>query len=144
MANSVGTAAVTVITGTLVYALGHFLVKMVVEPIHDLSQLRGEIAEDLIFYSDVIGNPGSKSIEKERIKQAEKTFREDASLVVAKMHMIPWYQLWSVFGLVPDCSNVEDANDGLIFLSNSLMNGDPTDTDQKREEIRDALNLRIE
>jgi len=115
---------------------------MVVEPIHELSRLRGKIAEDLIFYSNLIGNAGSDSIKTEQFTEAENTLREDASLLTAKMHMIPWYQLWNVFGLVPECSNIETAHGDLIFLSNRLANGDPSETSEKRKEIRDALDLR--
>ena len=141
--SSFSTPFITVLTGALVYAIGHTVVKLGVEPVQELSELRGKIAEDLTYYANRTTSPGAASGE-ERIEVGD-AYRENASLLSAKAHKIPCYRFWEFLGLVPDIEDVKEARSELIGLSNRVpMNKGGTESHEKMENVISHLELDLE
>lgn len=115
------TASITIAGGVIVYFLGHLFVTLFVEPIHRLRTLVGEIADSLVFYAPVYGNPGS--VRKEIADEAGETLRRQASQLRARAYSIPWYSFWAVLGLVREKTKIQEASTELIGLSNSCHGG---------------------
>ena len=46
------TSALTILGGIIIFAAGQALVKFIIEPLHDQSNLIGEIADSLVFYAN--------------------------------------------------------------------------------------------
>lgn len=115
------TAIFTIVGGTMVYAGGRFLVALFVEPIHRLRSVIGDIADSLIFYAPVYGNPGV--VRKEIADEAAETLRRQASQLRARAYSIPWYSLWAFMRLVGEKAKIEEASSELIGLSNSVHGG---------------------
>lgn len=139
--NQVVTACFTVFGGVTVFVLGQLFTKFFIEPIHDQSKLRGEIAYSLTFYSNVYGN--ASVIEKDIVNNASNTLRGQASHLRASVCTIRWYWLWQLLRIVPKRKNVIKASTNLIGLSNSMhpVNFDPSGTEKREAEIRKLLGL---
>ncbi len=59
-----GTVFLTVFSGVLVYVIGQIIVKLVIEPIHEMRKTIGQISHSLNVRADVISNPGVRSNDK--------------------------------------------------------------------------------
>lgn len=137
--SSLSTPFATVLTGALVYALGNMMVKLGVNPVQEMSELRGQIAEDLTYYANKTTSPGAASGE-ERIEVGE-AYREKASLLMAKMHKIPYYKFWEILGLVPEKEDVREAHSDLIWLSNAVPMKKTSGSYERMENIKSKLGL---
>lgn len=138
------TAILTIAGGVIVYALGHLSVALIVEPIHRLRGLIGEIAYSLVFYASVYGNPGS--VKPETMDEAGEMLRRQASELRARQHSIPFYSIWVVMKLVPGKKNIQEASAELIGLSNSVHGGpgvSPTGNIEKAIKIQQFLGIEI-
>lgn len=137
------TASITVVGGVAVYTFGHLFVALFVEPIHRLRSLVGEIADSLIFYAPVYGNPGV--VRKELADEAGETLRRQASQLRARVYSIPWYSLWAFMGLVREKTEIEEASAELIGLSNSVHGGPGISVTQNikmERRIKELLGIR--
>ncbi|MEM2972019.1 MAG: hypothetical protein QW270_06310 [Candidatus Bathyarchaeia archaeon] len=114
---SVLTAVITVIIGVAVCALSQMVLKFVIEPIHKLDEIRGNIAHSLIYYADVYANPGMGT---PKHMEASEKFRQQASLLLSRTHLIRNYWFFSRIGLIPNMQNVMKAHANLIGLSNGV------------------------
>ncbi len=136
---------ITVLLGAIVYALGHLLVALFVEPIHRLRSLIGEIADSLIFYAPIYSNP-SGVINKAKSNEVSEILRGQASQLRARVQIIPWYSLWTFLGIVRQKKEIEDASRALIGLSNTVYSGPNTnyglENDKKRKKIEELLGIR--
>jgi hypothetical protein len=133
------TTAGTVITGALVFALGHIATRLVIEPVHAMRSLIGEVAEDLIAYANVIANPGIPP--RETIDQCAHALRRRSSQLLARAHMVPLYAAVAKFGLLPNRTSVIEAHRRLILLSNSINKGDGSENSGHRAAV--LKNLRV-
>lgn len=136
------TACSTVVVGVIVYTLGHLFVGLFIEPIHSLRSLIGEIAYSLVFYANVYSNPGDA--EAEKMDEASETLRQQASLLKARAHAVPWYHLWASIRLVRKKTQIEEALAELIALSNSVhglpgING--VDNYKRGRKIKELLGI---
>jgi len=136
------TASITIVGGTVVYVLGHFLVTLFVEPIHRLRSLIGEIADSLVFYANVYSNPGSG--QGEIMDEASEVLRRQAAQLRARAHSVPLYSLWSLMKLVRKRTDIEEASRELIGLSNSIHRSEPNlgiENHRMREKIEELLDI---
>lgn len=114
----------TSLIGVLVAIFGavgvgaYISIKFVVAPIREFRDIRKQISRDLVDYANLIANPGSG--DSQRIKEAEKALRGDASDLKGATDDIPMYSLWAKFGIIPVREEVNQARQRLIGLSNSL------------------------
>lgn len=112
------TALITVVSGTAVLVAGQLAIKFVIEPIHALWRLRGEIADSLIFHANVYMNVGY--VAQELADKASDVFRQQACQLLARVHEIPCYGFLERLGWCPKRQNLEDAHRELVGLSNSV------------------------
>jgi len=137
------TSALTIFGGVLVYVIGQILVKFVIEPIHEQKKLLGEIADSLIFYSNIYTSPG---LIPKKSHEAHEKFRQQATLLLSKTHMIPNYSFFSCLGMVVCQRDIEEAFSNLIGLSNSVFrspNDSGTRNSDTAKKIKSLLKLKI-
>ena len=140
------TSALTIFGSITVYVIGQIISKFVIEPIHEQKKLIGEIADSLIFYAYVYANPGLA--ERNLMDEASNKFRQQATLLQSKTHLIPLYSFFSCLGVVVNRSNIEKAASNLIGLSNSVYRVSSIDDIAGRnldraDEIKTLLRLKI-
>jgi hypothetical protein len=116
------TSSLTLIGGVVLLIVGDVFKRFFIEPIYQLAQLRGKITHDLIFYADVIANPGLDM--PERLRKTQVVLRRDAALIAVRVSAIPWYGLWRTLGFVPKKKDMEQTSLLLIGLSNSVFRGE--------------------
>ncbi len=117
----------------------------VLSPIREYKDVRRKIAEDLVQYGDVIGNPGSGS--DARITEARTELRSDAASLRGVRDEMPE----TVARVIPTISSQEDLETveaRLIRLSN-MVQGTGIDAiddvelaNSDRKEVRGILNLK--
>lgn len=137
------TASITIAGGIAVYTFGHLFVALFIEPIYRLRSLVGEIADSLVFYAPVYGNPGA--VRRELADEAGETLRRQASQLRARVYSIPWYSLWAFMGLVREKTEIEEASAELIGLSNSVHGGpgvSVTHNIKMERRIKELLGVR--
>jgi hypothetical protein len=134
------TAGLTILGGVFVYTRGQIISKFFIEPIHDQSRCIGEISDSLIFYANQYSNPGTGKLDD--MDKASRVLRQQASLLIARTHIIRWYSLFEFLKLVPKRSAVTEASKNLIGLSNSIHRGDPLVNGNRRREIERSLNIK--
>jgi hypothetical protein len=137
-------AALTVIIGVAVYALGQIVVKFLIEPVDQLSQMIGEVLDSLVYYSNVYTNPviGAEPREMTELRnEAQNKLRQKATLLMSKASRVRLYSLASFFRIVPRRESVNKAHGELIFLSNScfLRMTDSLRTFESSENVKKLL-----
>ncbi|MCI0439378.1 MAG: hypothetical protein L0177_09635 [Chloroflexi bacterium] len=120
------TSVLTAFGGILVITIGQLTIKLLIEPIHELRELIGEIDFALIYYSNVYTSPVTSfndldSEHGKRAIEASKTFREQAGKLRAKARQITWYRLPRLLNWVPPRSDIFEASNGLIGISNGVF-----------------------
>ena len=113
------TSGLTIFGGVVVLILGEVVKGAFILPIQDLARLRGKINYALIFYANVISNPGLGS--PEHLQEVQTVLRHRASQLLSKSNAIPWYGVWHRLGFLPKRGNIERASMLLIGLSNSIF-----------------------
>jgi len=159
------TSSLTVLGGIIIFVAGQVVVKFLIEPFQNYTKLIGEIAGSVIFYANVgpslhdfylsqleeldkVDNPRKEIIE-ERLKEiimndykkmdeAKRTLRQQASQLMGTTNMIPMYNFWAFFRVVPRRRDIIKASSDLIGLSNFTSK---EGTGNMEKEI--AKNLRI-
>ena len=129
-----------VLAGVIVATITQVFSRVFTEPILDLRELIGEVADSLIYYANVY----NKLAPPERTKEAQYAFRRHASRLRVKAHAIVLYWPWSFMKLVPRKTEVIKASKSLIGLSNWV--GDGADNaaqqaDRVEEKIKELLNI---
>jgi hypothetical protein len=139
------TSSFTIVGGVIIFVMGQIISKFLIEPIHEQRKTIGEIADSLIFYANVYGNPGLGP--KEKMDEAYQRLRELATLLQSKTHLIPFYSFFSSCGMVQKPSDIQEASSQLIGLSNSVYQppDDPVGTALsnagRADKIKRLLNL---
>lgn len=141
------TSSLTVLVGTSVYVLGQLISKFVIDPIHEQRKLIGEIGDAMIFYANVYLTNDLNSIsleEKKELSEAQQKYRQLASLLRSRTHLIPNYKFWEIFGLVKRRHDVEEASSELIGLSNQVFSKENFDNiESRRTKIESLLDLNL-
>lgn len=138
---SVLTAVITVIIGVAVYAFSQIFSKFVIEPIHKQDEIRGEIADSLIFYANIYANPGGGTPQH---AAAANKFRQLASSLMSRTQLIRNYRFFSWVGLIPEKSNVLKAHSNLIGLSNCINVGGYANQNRARAKSADEVKKFLE
>ncbi|MEK9176629.1 MAG: hypothetical protein AAB520_04250 [Patescibacteria group bacterium] len=128
----------TVLTGTLVFALGKIIESLCVQPYISYKKVIGEITYQLIFYAQAYS---SKMVKKELHEEASDTLRKSASRLQAYFNPIEWMHLW----FVPSRNDVDEATASLIGLSNGTPPRDSEARDNTRRVniIRKKLRIKF-
>jgi len=117
------TSSLTVVGGVVVFVAGQLFGKFVIEPIHDLKKLLGEIRFALVFHAQAIYTPvGNRPMED----AAAAVLRKLSCDLLSKVDAIPFYSLWSTssWGFLPSKVNSLSASKQLMGLSNSVHQPD--------------------
>lgn len=129
--------ALTALVGISVFIAGQVISKFFIEPIYEARKTIGTIADSLIYNAGWISNPGNADPNGERTK-ASDVLRQLSCKLLAETHAIPFYTLFSYLGFVPKRRAVMDSHKCLMFLSNSLFQGEP---DYNKEQVQKLKNL---
>jgi len=138
-------ATATIIGGIIILLVSKFIIG----PIYEYRKAIGAIAKDLIFYARLYVNPGpirDRQLGTIRIlpeqTQAEDTLRQHAGNLRACTQAIPLYWLWEKLRIVRSKSNIDKAYKNLIYLSNSIVQGNPEENKWSRNNIVEALGFK--
>lgn len=137
-----GQVFLTIVSGVSVFVLGQIILKLVIDPVHDLKRHIAKIAHCLNHNAPHYTNPSLS--EKEKLIEISNEIRLLSSDLIAKLYLIPAYkQVYKLFGL-PTFENVDKADGLLISLSNLITNKSPvTDNYKIALSILDALNIYV-
>ncbi|MCX6743435.1 MAG: hypothetical protein NT116_04330 [Candidatus Parcubacteria bacterium] len=142
------TSALTIFGGVLIFVIGQIISKFIIDPIHEQKRLIGKIADSLIFYANVYTNPGI--LPKETMDKASVKFRQQATFLQSKTHLIPLYGILSILGLIVSKNNINKASENLIRISNLTHVKPDSSTGniaiknaETADEIKKLLKLKI-
>lgn len=127
-------AALTAFFTVLVFVVGQFLQKFILEPVQEQRRLIGEVAFALVFYANV----STRFSAPEEKDEAQKSVRKLSAQLRATLWTIPFYNLLAALHIVPKREAINRASTGLIGFSNSFGEGSTRDI---RDEIADALKI---
>lgn len=108
----------TIISAVMIFVLGQISLKLIIEPIQELKKEISEVLNAMVFYADRISNPNSNS--QEIVDEVGKILRKHASNLEAKSSIIPFYEIFEVFRVLPKKQNISESKSFLIRFSNSL------------------------
>lgn len=135
----------TVVVAVTILVVGQIIIKFVIEPIHEQKKVIGEIVDALDYYADVYFNLMLTS--EERTQEASKRFRQLATTLKAKTHLIPRYTLLSQLGFVHGYKDMVEVCAKLSGLSNSCRKPRPGVSDKTehcesyRKRIKEILGV---
>ena len=138
------TVLLTVVSGVLVFVVGQIVLECYIKPLQEYHKIKSEIGFLLLYYANVFMNPididrwGSLSEwEDKNYSEASNKLREAAA-------KLEGFKQQKVFFIKK--SRIEEAEKGLIGLSNSLFYSDDykqlNHNQQLDENIRRELHLR--
>lgn len=137
------TTFLTIVSGVAVFVLGQLLLKLVIEPVHDVKRIIAEVAHVLIEDAIVFANPGTYGEEKEA--EVSGKIRNLSSRLSAGIYLVPGYAITSkIFGL-PTLEDATKATRKLIGLSNGFSSRPNRDilNSYLAQHVRDALGIHI-
>lgn len=113
------TASVTVAGGVVIFVMGQLLGKFIIDPLHELKKVLGEIHFALLFHAPAIMTPVGNRISED---EAAKILRRLSSDLHSKIGAVPFYERWSRMsrGFLPEKQNAHLASRLLMGLSNSV------------------------
>jgi hypothetical protein len=128
----------TVLTGTLVFALGKIIESLCVQPYISYQKVIGEITYQLVFYAQTYT---SKMMKKEAYDEASDIFRKSAARLQSYYNSIEWMHLW----FAPSREEVDKATASLIGLSNATppRDGEATDNTERVNSVRKLLKIKF-
>ncbi len=128
------TVFLTVFAGVLTYIIGQLILKLVIEPVHEVRKTIGAISHTLIERANVIQNPGVPT--QEVMDETSRELRKLSSQLRSHLYLVPRYRITArIFGL-PTPDVIQSASSALIGLSNSVF--------QTRENIYEVNAKRVE
>lgn len=87
------TSSLTVLAGVLVFVTGQLIVKFLIEPIHELKKIMGEIRFTLAFYATVIHTPAAR--DEDRSDRTAEALMKGSCDLLARVDSIPFYAFLS-------------------------------------------------
>ncbi|MDO8992684.1 MAG: hypothetical protein U1D41_11945 [Nitrosomonas sp.] len=133
----------TIISGVIVYVAGQLILKLVIEPVHEMKKTIGKISHSLIENGQVIANPGF--LGKEGEKETSRHLRALSSQLQASLYLVPKYDCSSILFGLPPRAKILSASTDLIALSHSVY--ETTEVNiyernaKKKERICDSLGI---
>lgn len=112
------TVFLTIFSGVLTYVLGQLVLKLVIEPVHEMKKTIGQISHSLIEHANIIQNPGLPP--EKTIKETSQHLRKLSSQIQSHLYLVPLYSITSLVFRLPKQTQVIEASKSLMGLSNSL------------------------
>lgn len=132
----------TVLSGVLTYVAGQLVLKLVLDPVHELRKTIGQVAHTLILRANIISNPGVPS--KEVMDATSDELRALSSQLQSHLYLVPKYSLTAKVFRLPTLRQISEASSALIGLSNSVYRstGNVYEANAKRvEAVCDSLGI---
>lgn len=129
----------TIMAGVIVYVTGRLIVRVIVEPIHEISKMRGRIASNLVYYGNKAANTGV--IDDEDSEEVSDQLRKDAADLLGAAHRVIFYNFWSKMGMIPNKGEIDKSSGDLIGLSNKVSGKIDDENWEDIDNIRENLNL---
>jgi hypothetical protein len=136
MSSAAWTALFTVLGGVIVFVVGQFVQRFLLEPIQDQRRVTGEIAFVLLYH----GNVGRFQNEAHR-NEVGMELRRLAGELRATRSKIPFYRLLEKTGWIPTTGSVIKASSGLVGWSNAVFGGHEDSISHHKETVREQLNI---
>lgn len=137
------TVFLTVLSGVLTYVAGQLILKLVIEPVHEMKRTIGHVSHSLIEHANVISNPGVPR--KEVMDGTSQHLRRLSSEIQSHLYLVPVYPVSAAIFRLPKKRDVLEASRALIGLSNSVFsarNDKVHEHNAKRvEKICDRLGI---
>ncbi len=130
----------TIFSGVSIFVIGQIVIIFFIEPIHQLKNHVRQVLDDLIYYADIYSNPGEHN--KQNFNDTNKVLRRNASKLRSLANSIHFYEKWEIIFHLPSKNNILIASRKLIFLSNSLVNGNHQQNADAADEIEFALGIK--
>ncbi|SOD19186.1 hypothetical protein [Nitrosomonas ureae] len=134
----------TVLSGVSIFVIGQLIVKLVLDPVHDLKKIIGQISHTLIERANIIANPGVPT--REVMDETSNLLRKLSSQLHAHLYLIPTYDVTCRIFRLPSKEMLLAASTHLVGLSNSVYSADHNvyKTNARRvEAICDSLGIYI-
>ena len=134
----------TVLSGVITFVVGQLVVKLVLDPVHDLKKTIGQISHTFVERANVIANPGVPA--KEVMDETSDLLRKLSSQLHAHLYLVPAYDVTCRVFRLPSKEKLLAASTNLIGLSNSVYRAYDKvyETNAKRvEAICDSLGIYI-
>ena len=130
----------TAFGGLSVVILGQLIGKFVIEPIHDLKRILGEIRYSLVFHAQAISTPVGDT---DKENEAAVVLRKLSCDLLSKVDSIPCYDFWSSKfpSFLPLRNMAMDAASNLMGLSNSVHKQDRDKNYLIVAKIQRCLNI---
>lgn len=116
--DAMGTVFWTVVAGVLTYVAGQLVLKLLIEPVHELRRTIGDVSHTLIERANVISNPGVPA--EDVMRSTSQELRRLSSQLHAHLYLIPQYEFTARVFRLPSQSKVIEAASMLMGLSNSV------------------------
>lgn len=131
------TAAFTIIGGISIFGITKVIERFQVDPIIELSNLRGEIATFLIINANQFGYPENK----DKLNLLSFELRTLSAKLRGTVFKINFYWFYSLIRLIPKRKDVLSATSEMIGLSNSIITSEFSEIIKYRREIEKHLKL---
>lgn len=118
MNQAILTTVLTLIGGTILFALSEFIRGLFIEPILRIRALTGDIVDKIIYYSADLTSGGKITIGRE--KEIREMLRALSTGLRAKEQTLPLYEYWAFIRLVPSNKDIDLCARGLMGLSNNF------------------------
>jgi hypothetical protein len=119
-----------ILTGVIIYVVGQIITKIVVDPVQELKRVIADVAFKLIHYSHVFKlssaeetprETANKTIDREELEKAADEYRKLASMLNAAYRLVPFYPFARVVFLLPRETDIVDARNDLIEMSEEIF-----------------------
>ena len=118
----------TVLSGVITFVVGQLVVKLILDPVHDLKKTIGQISHALIERANIIANPDVST--KEEKSETSLLLRKLSASLHAHLYLVPAYvTIWRIFRL-PSKEKLLSASTNLIGLSNGVYSASSTRADE--------------
>ena len=138
------TVVFTVLSGVITFVVGQLVVKLVLDPVHDLKKTIGQISYTFVERANVIDNPGA--LPKEVMDETLDSLRKLSSHLHAHLYLVPAYDVTCRVFRLPSKEKLLAASTNLIGLSNNVYRTDDKvyEVNAKRvEAVCDSLGIYI-
>lgn len=133
------TSSLTIISGILIVVLGQIISKFYIDPVDDLRKSFGRIKDILTYYSNIYTNPGIGT--HKIMRETSIELRKAATMLLAKKSVIRRYDFFVKLKWIPKGNDIDLVHTKLIFLSNSIFDGDSIKNYEAGEEVKKLLKL---
>ena len=106
----------TILAGAGTFVLGQIIIKLIIEPVQVLKGTIAEVADKLIFFANIYGNPRSIHDEKQAAMSSE--IRILTSKLQAGIYLIPAYNITARIFSLPKKDQVVEASEHLFSIHN--------------------------